>query len=187
LINGNNEEAGRFLSSFATLVRQTLNHSARKLIPLSDELELVKNYLEVEQKRLKNAFKYNIRIDSGIDAEQIMIPPTMIQPFVENSIWHGFKELKDRKGKLQINIYKSGGNAVIEIDDNGVGREQAEINKKRKKKYKSVSMEMIRRTMELFNKEGDLKLSMEVIDKTDEQGKPAGTKVILKISDVKQK
>jgi len=96
-------KASEYLTSFATLIRSTLHNSTEKLIPLSKEIETLLLYIELEQLRFKDKFNFQCSIEPGIDTENTMLPPLILQPYVENAIWHGLMHKKD-KGTLAINI-----------------------------------------------------------------------------------
>jgi len=176
----NTLSAGRYLSKFATLIRFILENSARKLIPLEDELAALKIYLELEQARFKNRFSWNILLDQNIEEDPAMIPPLLLQPFVENAILHGILH-RDEQGKIDIRI--SGdfetGELICEICDNGVGRARAaELKKNIPGKNKSMGIGITRQRLEqLCGKPGDE--CMKISDLTDADGKTSGTRVIL--------
>lgn len=115
-------EANRYLTSFAKLIRKNLDSSvSHNLVSLSEELERLELYLSLENMRFKNKFNYEIFIDEEIDTEGVKIPPMMLQPYVENSIWHGILPM-DHPGTIWIKIMPEGSKAVrITIRDNGIG------------------------------------------------------------------
>lgn len=112
-----------YLNKFAKLTRQILEQSRQELIALHEEIETLKNYIELQQLRLNNSFEYNIVCDDSVD-DDILIPPLLIQPFIENAVEHGLKpKAKDEKGILQINFTQQTDqkNLICTIKDNGIG------------------------------------------------------------------
>jgi len=94
------QEAGNFLLKFSRQIRYVLESSEQKMVPLSDELEANKNYLELEQMRLNHSFSFTMEVDKSLDPEIVHIPPMLIQPFLENAVWHGVAG----GGKIEIRI-----------------------------------------------------------------------------------
>lgn len=113
--------ANKYLSSFAKLIRKNLDSSLSNFVPLSEEIERLELYLELELMRFESKFEYQIIVDDNIDTESIEIPPMLLQPYVENSIWHGLLPL-GKPGLIKINIKENEvGNIAITIEDNGIG------------------------------------------------------------------
>ena len=115
--------ANRYLTSFAKLVRKNLDSSQSNMVALSEELERLKLYLSLEHMRFQNKFNYNIEVDEKIDAEAINIPSMLLQPYVENSIWHGLLPLESPEGLIEVNVTTDGESLIFTIDDNGIGIE----------------------------------------------------------------
>ena len=123
--------ANKYLSSFAKLIRKNLDSSSSEdsLIPLSDELERLELYLSLEHMRFQSKFEYHINIQKGIQTESILVPAMFMQPFVENSVWHGVLPMK-KKGIIQISITESKDNEIkFIIEDNGIGVDNSLNNK----------------------------------------------------------
>src|SRR5204862_8020586 len=112
-------------TGFSRLIRMTLDLSTHALINMQEEIEYIATYLKVEKARLEDQFDYCINIDQSLDLQQIYLPPLLLQPYVENSIRHGIKYKMEGNGLIQVNIEKKGGNVLISIEDNGIGREAA--------------------------------------------------------------
>ncbi|MCG6188767.1 sensor histidine kinase [Maribellus maritimus] len=118
-------EAGIYLSQFARLIRQNMNSLKSNSIQIDDELERLRNYIELEQFRMDNKFDFEIELDDEIDVDQVAIPSMIIQPFVENAIWHGVSSLPD-KGKIWIRIKSVNEKSIkITVEDNGIGIKQS--------------------------------------------------------------
>lgn len=125
------QSANRYLTRFAKLIRKNLDssHTANGMVPLSDELERLKLYLELESMRFRDRFEYHFNIDDHVEPETLKVPAMFLQPFVENSIIHGILPLEDRKGKININITNHLDHIRVEIIDNGIGIENSLRNK----------------------------------------------------------
>ena len=174
------EETSEFISEFSTLMRKILENSKHTFISLSEEIELIGLYVSIEQKRLKDSFEYTLSHDEDFSFYEKQIPPMLIQPFVENSIWHG---LMHKEGKKKINIHlaalENGYDCII--TDNGIGRTaHAEIKKKRNKK--SLATEIAKDRLDLLTQGSNQHNDIEIIDLYEGEI-PAGTKVILRIRD----
>lgn len=115
------EKATLFTTRFAKLMRMTLEHSRREEIPLADDLAALELYMQLEALRMQDAFAYEIIVDEGIDPETTMVPPMMLQPLVENSIWHGLSR-QAAQGRILIHIRKENGMINCMVEDNGAGR-----------------------------------------------------------------
>lgn len=120
--------ASKYLSRFAKLIRKNLDSSMSNFVPLSEEIERLKLYLELEHMRLENKFDYRIEIEGDVDTESIDIPPMMLQPYIENSIWHGILPL-ERPGTIIITVKEIGDEIMFSIEDNGIGVEASKARK----------------------------------------------------------
>ena len=144
--------ANRYLSEFSTLMRAVLENSDEDFIPLSKEIELLSLYVKLEHNRFKDKFEYVIEVDQKIDIEQYGIPPMLLQPYIENAIWHGLR-YKREKGFLQIRVQeKNNDSLLISIVDNGIGRKQSqELKTKNQLKQKSKGMSTIKQRVAILN------------------------------------
>lgn len=152
--------ADYYLARFASLMRMILENSEQKEIPLADELKPLELYMELEAMRLNQKFTYRIEIDKDIEPENILVPPLLLQPYVENSIWHGLAD-KDGKGKILIKIRKKEDNINCVVEDNGVGLKPG---KTKEKTHKSVGMKITSSRIELLNKIKNANGSVKLID-----------------------
>jgi anti-sigma regulatory factor (Ser/Thr protein kinase) len=176
------KSASGYLGKFSELIRKILDSSNKQTITLGEEIEILKLYTEIEKARFGESFNVTINIDPAIDQEDILIPPMLIQPFVENSIKHGLFHLQGVK-TLMLTIRKAEEQDVIEviIDDNGVGRERSkEINKNRIAHY-SFATAANEKRIDLINQNVDKKTKLKIIDKVNIDGSSAGTTVIITI------
>ncbi len=169
-----------YLSKFSKLVRGILSSANQKMIHLSEELSLIKNYIEIEQIRFENKFEYQLQIDDSIHIDQIEIHPLLIQPYVENAILHGLYN-KSGSGLLQIRLRPWQNGIEIEIEDNGIGREKAKsIREKTLLSHQSLGMEITEnRLKHIYPNSNDRHI--EIVDLYDPSGQPCGTRCILRI------
>ncbi|MBP6392166.1 MAG: histidine kinase [Flavobacteriales bacterium] len=118
------EKAHGFIARFGKLMRLVLENSRQTEVPLASDLEALKLYLELEQARTENKFDFRIELDPGIDPTEVCVPPLVMQPFLENSIWHGMAG-KEGRGLIVLNISRNGDVLTMDISDDGVGRNAA--------------------------------------------------------------
>lgn len=175
------EAASDYLTKFSRLIRIVLINSKNKLITLEDELEMLRLYLDMERLRFKNAFSYHINFTNSIDIDNIHIPPLLLQPFAENSIWHGLMN-KEGEGRLEIGLSTENNFLICSITDNGIGRKAAAELKTFHEKKKSLGLKITYERLAVINEDKEDKAFFEFEDLYDDQGNAAGTRVILKIS-----
>jgi ligand-binding sensor domain-containing protein len=150
ILNNNPQEAYDYLAKFSRLVRIVLDNASEKELLLEKELEMITLYLELEQQRFKGQFFYNIIIDPKVNIYEVSLPPMLIQPFVENAIWHGLMPLKKtRKGEVIINIKQISEILHIVITDNGIGRTKS-LAAKTAKNHKSIATKLTERRIEVL-------------------------------------
>lgn len=174
------DDAMSYLDDFASLLRGVLHNSKRDAITVEDELELLELYLSLEKGRLGSSFEYKIQVDSKDDLSQYPIPTLLLQPFVENAIWHGLQHSQNKKKELAIS-FSSSKDLVISIYDNGIGRDAAKELQDKKALHKSFGTEITKERLELFNNLHELKISLNIKDLM-ENGIPAGTLVCFTYS-----
>lgn len=175
-LNEDFAKANEFLADFGELIRSILNHSRVPRIRLSEELSQLELYLKLESARLSGKFEYRIEVGPTCGPERFMIPTMLIQPFVENSIWHGIGPLEGRKGLLTISIFSEDTSLVCEIRDNGIGRKRSnELQEKVHKRHKSQAMDILSERIKLINSAKAMRIVVEVIDVLDTEGQCAGT------------
>jgi len=173
------ETASNYLISFSRLVRLVLNNSRQSLITIEEELSMMRLYLDLEKVRFNNAFDYNIHIEKDLDITSLNMPPLIIQPFVENAIWHGLMH-KDDPGLLSISIRTNNNILICEITDNGIGRKRAyEFKSKSVEIKKSMGIEITKKRLELLNGSFEPSSFIEIHDLQDKSGIASGTKVVL--------
>jgi len=177
ILNNNPIEASSYLSDFAKLMRAILTNSADNFITLEKEIETVDAYLKLQHLRLSDRFDYKIDITDNIDSEDILVPPMLLQPFIENSIVHGFgKQLKD-KIFIEVSFEKDNDFLIIKTQDNGIGRKNSDNNKE----HKSMSVSITNQRIKLLSEKYNTEINFEIIDLKTSDNQPAGTLVQFKI------
>jgi hypothetical protein len=180
IFNTRSEEAIKYLSKFARLVRIILNNSERPTVTVGDDIEALRLYLELEQMRFEEKFDYEIIVDDDVDPDYDIMPPLLMQPYVENAILHGLNP-KPVKGKLTINLHSKNNFLICTITDNGIGREKAaEIRRTMPlKNYKSLGMKITEDRLKILNEINNSQLSVTITDLKDANNQPLGTRVEL--------
>lgn len=166
ILKNDHATAQDYLSRFAELMRMTLENSEFREIPLSEDLKFIELYLQVESKRLPGRFSYTVNVDSGIDTENTLVPPLILQPFIENSIWHGFRS-KESKGHILVEIKEGNGILVCSVDDNGSGRNR---NGTETRSKKSLGIAITENRIKILNKQKHANGRLQIIDKPDDAG-----------------
>ena len=157
--------ANKYLSDFSRLMRMVLQNSEKEFVSLTEEVELLSLYLKLEHARFGDQFDYEIDISEELDLAEVSIPPMLLQPFVENAVWHGLR-YKANKGHLSISIKPaSGGSCMIQIQDDGIGRARSkELKTKHQSQYKSTGLENIDGRMALINSLHDTSYQLKIAD-----------------------
>ena len=184
IIKNESKKASEYLNNFARLMRLILQNSRSNYISLKDELETLELYLQMEGLRFKDKFRYEIQVDKEIDVMSTVIPPMLIQPYVENAIWHGLMHKNNgTTGKVEILISKQENNLLCVVQDNGIGRRKAqEIKAQKSANHKrSMGMKITQDRIEMINKLYDTNTSMKITDLQDNEGNAEGTRVELVI------
>ena len=182
IIKNEQEQASEYLSKFSKLIRQVLHNSKSPKITLSNELESLRLYIEMESLRFNGKFEYEINVDPELDVDYLEVPPMILQPYVENSIWHGLMHKKEGIGRLNITIEKQESMLLCTIVDNGIGRKAAkQIKSKSAVKNKSYGMSITRDRLSYINRKFNESAHVEVVDLEDNHDNSMGTKVVLKI------
>ncbi len=182
IINNETKNAVYYLNKFSKLVRKILEASTLKEISLADELETIQLYMNIENIRFSNNIDFQIQIEKGIDTEQIKIPSLILQPFLENAIWHGLSS-KEGDKKIKIDVTnKNDYYNIISITDNGIGRNASEVIKENKVlKRKSIGIDITKERLYNFSKDYHNSFEVSIIDLYDKFETPCGTKVIISL------
>lgn len=174
------EKSSLYIQLFARLIRQVLNNSGDPLITLDQELAMLENYLKIEQLRFKERMEYCLEVDPNLDTEALFIPTQLIQPYVENAIWHGLMP-NDGNGKIWLKVNQEGENIICTIEDDGVGR-SANLDKgQRIKEHKSSGMRMNQQRLDLLKAIYNKTVTVDIIDLVSDIEEPTGTRVVLTI------
>jgi Histidine kinase/7TM diverse intracellular signalling len=181
-LENDSKTASEYLTIFSQLIRLVLENSRSEKISLQKELETLRLYIELEAMRFKNKVKYKIVVDENIDQAYIEIPPLLLQPYVENAIWHGLMH-KREGGLIEVRVSSVSEKYLhIEISDDGIGRQLAmEYRSKSATRTKSFGLKMTSERILTINQVYDTNTSVEIIDKRDDMDKACGTKVIIEI------
>jgi sensor histidine kinase YesM len=182
IITNNPQKASTMLQDFAAVIRMVLENSTKAEISLEKEIQLLNTYLKLEQARTNFCFDYQINIDQTVSTDFVNIPTMMLQPIIENSIWHGFK-LIEYKGKIEINFGVTESKLICTITDNGIGRMQSKkLQKSTLYNKESMAIKIIQNRIDLMNRSLDEnKATINIIDLLDEFENPIGTKVIIEL------
>ncbi len=171
-----NKKATTYLVIFSRFIREILDTSQSHVISLKTELDIIGKYLQLEQNRFSDDFSFGINYKDPIALHAVFVPPLLLQPFVENAIWHGLLPSKKTKKMLYINVRATASQVKIIIEDNGIGRKKSmEILKNRI--HKSQGIALTEERIKLFNHYYNNALEFEIIDKIAGNGAPAGTRV----------
>ncbi len=181
LIEKENNQAIRYISRFGKLIRRVMHQARQNAITIEDEMQTLELYLSLEQLRVRFPFTYDIRIDKEIDPFSMEIPTMLIQPYVENAIWHGLMPA-EKPGHIILSFHYRTSYLLINIEDNGIGRKKsAELKARSSMKHESRGMALARERLQGLNIKGRQKASIKIHDLEDDQGKALGTKVELQI------
>ncbi len=183
IINNEKENAVYYLNKFSKLIRKILISSTEKEMSLEDELETMQLYMNIENIRFSNEIDFTINVDENINTLSIKVPSMILQPFIENALWHGLSSSKQAEKKIDLKVSELTNDYVtISIIDNGIGRTESEkINKQKFLKRKSVGIELTKARLANFSKNYTNLYKMDIVDLMDINKKTIGTKVTLKI------
>ncbi|HUR31908.1 MAG TPA: histidine kinase [Saprospiraceae bacterium] len=180
ILNNETQEASRFLGNFAHLIRITLDQSRQPFISLRNTMDYINRYIEME--RIRNPdFHFSMDVDKTLELDETILPPLLIQPFIENAIWHGMNG-EENEIKINVRFRKNADQLICIIEDDGIGIDQA-LKKKNAKNsgHQSVSIANIKKRIELLNQKHDLRSSIDIEDKTMHDTH-SGTGTIVRIT-----
>jgi len=174
-------KASKYLSHFSGLIRLTLESTREEYVPLQMEIDLIRNYLELQKLRHGHKFEYHIMVGDSIDPDNLRIPPMLAQPFIENAIEHGLKH-KAGPGRIDILFTAQNGTLHFMVQDDGIGREQAaRLAAGNDKLHRSMSSQITLERLQLLNRKSRQKDPLRITDLYDAHGQPAGTRVEFEI------
>jgi hypothetical protein len=180
IIQNDADKAADYLTKFAKLIRIVLEKSGQPFIPLEEDLYCLRLYMDLEAIRFEKPFQYEI-YDHGINQAHVLVPSLLIQPFVENAIWHGLHPMKNRQGKITIRLTLENDLLLCEVCDNGVGRKESPVKENGFSTRKSLGIELTRQRLQLTRESYSDEGMVSFQDLKDETGYPAGTCVYIKI------
>lgn len=182
IINNEKENAVYYLNKFSKLIRKILIASTEKEISLENELETMTLYMNIENIRFSNKIHYNVIIDENVSLSNIKVPSLILQPFLENALWHGLSS-KNGEKKISLQVSKNSNKYVtISITDNGIGRVASQkIKSQSKLQRKSVGLNITKARLDNFSKNLNAQYSIQIEDLYSDNNTPTGTKVIVKI------
>lgn len=174
-------KANKYLSDFSKLMRSVLEVNQKETIDLADEINLTELYLKLEQDRFQDKFDHEFIVDERLRHSEIQIPPQLLQPYIENAIWHGLR-YRETKGKLNVLIREEEEQIKIEIRDNGIGRKNSIASKtKFQKQQTSTGMKNTQSRMEIVEKLYGSSFDLSIKDAFDDEAYP-GTLVEIRLS-----
>ena len=177
------EKSVNYLTTFSKLIRTLFNNADKKEISLYDEIETCKLYLQLEAMRFDSKFSFTVKTDENLDLKSVLLPALIIQPFIENAIWHGIVP-KGIGGHVELCVLQTGSLVQIIIDDNGIGRLASKQNKPASSlMHQSKGLNLTQSRLELDNQLRQRQANLEIIDKTNEQGLETGTRVTITINE----
>jgi sensor histidine kinase YesM len=175
------DKAISYLTTFSKLIRTIFQHSDNREISLFDEIETCRLYVQLESMRFGNKFQYHFNIDEEIDLKSMQIPALIVQPFIENAIWHGIMP-KEEGGCVDVTVKKEGEYVCCIIDDDGIGRGTSVQNKFKadSSAHQSKGVHLTQSRIDLDNLVNERNASLEIYDKKNIEGKSTGTTIVLK-------
>jgi len=181
------DAASEYLTKFSRLIRMILDASREDMISLQKELDVLQLYIGMEAMRFQDSFEWKIDIDPSVHTENVLIPPLLLQPYVENAIWHGLMQAPPdwgiKKLDIQISFENDGQNTVITINDNGIGREKAaQLRSKNVDGRKSYGVVLAQERLKLLSKSNRSDSTVNIKDLKSPEGITVGTSVIIRLS-----
>jgi ligand-binding sensor domain-containing protein len=169
-----------YISSFSRLIRATLNHSSRPFISVAEEVEYLTDYLSLEKMRFKNKMNYFVEVEPGIDTDDLLLPPMLLQPYVENCVRHGLRHKTNGQGYISILFRKLAEKLTVTIRDNGIGRKKAREYKTGEHiEYQSKGMSLTLSRIQMINVLYKSQIEVTVEDMLDDKGQPDGTRIVI--------
>ncbi len=181
ILDQNVEPAINYISEFSGLMRLTLDNSNNEAISIEDEIVFLEKYMKLEQERFSHKFDYEITIGDDVFEDEVMIPPMLLQPIIENTIVHGIRN-KEGKGMIKIEFDDDEDTLICAIEDDGVGREVEEMKKqlRRGDNFSTIGMNISQTRLDLLNKIYNNQFSMSIDDLKDDAGNAIGTRIELR-------
>ncbi len=169
-----------YLSKFASLMRLYLHQSKQEYISLSEELDGLNLYLELEKSRFEESFRFHINVGNDLNKREECVPSMLLQPYVENAIKHGLLHKEEGLRELEIDFAKLGDSLKCTIEDNGIGRVESEkINRQQRRSHQSFASNANEKRLELLNYDRKKPIQLNITDLADAKNSPIGTRVEL--------
>ena len=182
VLKNDTDAASFYLNKFSKLMRDVLDHSRSELITVEEEINTLKLYVEIEKMRFKENFTFKFDIDPEARLNEFKIPPLIIQPYVENAIWHGLKNKKEGEALLTIKVFEDAKYFNIIVEDNGIGRDKAkEIKESNVIRHKSHGLNLTEERIKYFNETYAVQSSLETNDLKNANHEAIGTQIVYKI------
>lgn len=182
ILHNEKRNASIYLNKFASLIRIILSDSRKDVVPFADDMQTIRLYVDLEQIRFNHSFQYITDIEQPLQDSDYLVPPLLIQPFVENAIIHGFGHSDKNDLRLKISAFIRGEYIVYIIEDNGAGRKKSsEINALNRPNHISVGLQITQQRISIFNERHKANSTINIEDLYDDRGNPSGTRVTVKI------
>ncbi|MGD2033552.1 MAG: histidine kinase, partial [Bacteroidales bacterium] len=176
-------KANKYLSDFSSLMRAVLENSKHDFVPVVSEIGVLKLYLKLEHFRFQDKFDYDMDIDGSIDQSDIEIPPMLIQPYIENAIWHGLR-YKEDKGFLKVKISKEGDSINAVVTDNGIGRKKSrEMKTKHQKAGNATGLKNTENRLKIINEMYKTRFTVTIEDLDKDKGTGTIVRINIPVSD----
>ncbi len=182
MLENSPQKAQDYLAKYSKLIRRVLENNMEKYTPLMDEIEMLELYMEIESMRFEGGFEIEINVSYELEVNDYLIAPMLLQPYIENAIWHGLVHKKDGKGKISLSFTLERDTIKCVIEDNGVGREKAKEFRTSEKEHRSVGMLITHQRMEYLNTDSKEEIKAEIIDLQNKHGEGCGTRVDIYLS-----
>lgn len=189
VLNDQPKEAERYLTRFSKLVRQSLDHSRLRWIPLEEEVRFLKTYMDLERFRMDGRFRYDLTLDAKLEQEEVHVPAMMIQPLIENAIIHGVSGTRE-DGEITVHFAKAKNGISVEVLDNGHAQGNASpVHSMRPEGHTSVALKTMRKRLELYSKRsvsGPFSMTMEPRLNENSQGRGMRVRILIPTTDQPQ-
>jgi len=181
ILQNDRAQASEYLTKFSKLVRMILQNSQASLITLESELESLELYLNLESLRFNYHFDYKISVPKDLDISALQVPPLILQPYVENAIWHGLMH-KEERGQLDVEVMEEDDHLYFKITDNGIGREKAAaLSSKSATRHKSMGLRITAHRIAIIQNSQPLESPVTINDLVNADGNASGTEVVIKM------
>lgn len=178
IMQNDERAANKYLSDFSKLMRSVMENSQEDFVSLNKEIEILTLYLKLEHQRFSDKFDYEFHIDPAIETDQFLVPPMLIQPYIENAIWHGLR-YKETKGMLKVDLKEEGDFLKIQIEDDGIGRRKSqELKTRNQKQNTSTGMRNTKERVAVMNELFKTNMHVDILDLPND----AGTKIEISIA-----